>query len=68
MDGFNGGWIQWWMDSIVDGFNGEWHLTSIPVNMPTAKLTCFVEAWIFFYINFFIYSRVNTVRGPLGHT
>ena len=24
VDGFNGGWIQWWMDSMVDGFNGEW--------------------------------------------
>ena len=24
MDGFNGGWIQWWMDSMVDGFNGRW--------------------------------------------
>ena len=29
MFGFNGGWIQWWMDSMVDGlmvngFNGGW--------------------------------------------
>ena len=27
--GFNGGWIQWWMDSMVDGLmvngiNGGW--------------------------------------------
>ena len=22
--GFNGEWIQWWIDSVVDVFNGGW--------------------------------------------